>query len=224
MKDSAYWNIFISGQKQILEVIYTKYYDHLLNYGLKLYPDMDFVKDCIQDLFVKLYSSKNIKPTEHVRSYLLKSIRNIIIDKLNKDKLQITDKDALFHLIVDEDELEKKLGANDEELLLLKKLLQAYNQLSENQKQIIYFRYIQELPHKEIAEILDINEQSSMNLASRALTKLRRELQNKNKQAIISSEDLRKSLTLLFMLTNKAIYSVKNQDLHPAWSAESSSL
>lgn len=109
MKDSAYWNIFISGQKQILEVIYTKYYDHLLNYGLKLYPDMDFVKDCIQDLFVKLYSSKNIKPTEHVRSYLLKSIRNIIIDKLNKDKLQITDKDALFHLIVDEDELEKNL-------------------------------------------------------------------------------------------------------------------
>lgn len=63
-----------------------------------------------------------------------------------------------------------------------------------------------------------------MNLASRALTKLRRELQNENKQAIISSEDLRKSLTLLFMLTNKAIYSVKNQDLHPAWSAESSSL
>lgn len=205
MKDSEYWNIFVNGQKQILEVIYTKYYDHLLNYGLKLYPDTDFIKDCIQDLFVKLYSGKNIKSTPCVRSYLLKSIRHIIIDKLTKNKLYISEKDIPFHLIIAEDELEKNFGTNnDEELLLVKTLINCYNQLSDNQRQIIYLKYIQELSHREIAEILDINEQSSMNLASRALAKLRKLLLDKNNQASFSSEKLEKNLILLLLIDQQA--------------------
>ncbi|MGQ7868246.1 RNA polymerase sigma factor [Sunxiuqinia sp. sy24] len=201
MKDSEYWNIFVNGQKQILEVIYTKYYDHLLNYGLKLYPDTDFIKDCIQDLFVKLYSSKNIKPTMHVRSYLLKSIRNILIDKLAKQKLLVSENDISFHMPVDEEDLEKKFGGNDEEVLMLKKLLHSYDQLSDKQKQILYFRYIQELSHKEIAEILDINEQSSMNSSSRALSKLRNLLLDKENQVFLSTDDLKKNLILLCMVS-----------------------
>lgn len=201
MEDLKNWASFINGNKQSLEIIYTKYYDQLLNYGLKLFADPEIVKDCIQDLFVKLYSSKNIKPTMHVRPYLLKSIRNILIDKLAKQKLLVSENDISFHMPVDEDDLEKKFGGNDEELLLLKKLLHSYDQLSDKQKQILYFRYIQELSHKEIAEILDINEQSSMNSSSRALSKLRNLLLDKENQVFLSSDDLKKNLILLCMVS-----------------------
>lgn len=201
MEDLKNWASFINGNKQSLEIIYTKYYDQLLNYGLKLFSDPEIVKDCIQDLFVKLYSSKKIKPTMHVRPYLLKSIRNILIDKLAKQKLLVSENDISFHMPVDEDDLEKKFGSNDEELLLLKKLLHSYDQLSDKQKQILYFRYIQELSHKEIAEILDINEQSSMNSSSRALSKLRNLLLDKENQVFLSGDDLKKNLILLCMVS-----------------------
>lgn len=201
MEDVNKWNSFIGGNKAALEVIYLKYYDHLLNYGLKLFPDPDFVKDCIQDLFVKLYSSKKLKPTQHVRSYLLKSIRNIIIDKLTRQKLLVSENEVSFRLPVEEDELEKNFGSNDEEMLMLKKLLYSFDQLSDKQKQILYFRYIQELSHKEIADILDINEQSSMNLSSRALAKLRKLVTDKKNQAFIGNDDLKKNLILLCMVS-----------------------
>jgi len=200
VEDLKYWNNFISGHKEDLEVIYTKYYDQLLNYGLKLFSDPEFVKDCIHDLFVRLYSSKNIKPTLYVRSYLLKSIRNIMIDKLAKQKMLVSENDISFHIPVEEDDLEKNFGNNDEELLMLKKLLSSFDQLSDKQKQILYFRYIQELSHKEIAEILDINEQSSMNLSSRALSKLRKLLLDKENQTSISDDDLKQSLILLCLM------------------------
>jgi len=102
---------------------------------------------------------------------------------------------------VDEEDLEKKFGGNDEELLMLKKLLHSYDQLSDKQKQILYFRYIQELSHKEIAEILDINEQSSMNSSSRALSKLRNLLLDKENQVFLSGDDLKKNLILLCMVS-----------------------
>jgi len=184
-------------KKQSLENIYIKYYDHILNYGLKLYPNADFVKDCIQDLFVKLYSNKKLQNKAHIRAYLLKSIRNLIIDKLSKNKQLVSEQLISFHMIVDENDLEQKMGNNDEELLLLKKLLYSFDQLSENQKQVVYFRYVQDLSHKEIAEILDMNEQSSMNLLSRAMIKLRKLIQSDFKDRKISEQDINKNLILL---------------------------
>jgi len=100
-------------------------------------------------------------------------------------------------MIVDENDLEQKMGNNDEELLLLKKLLYSFDQLSENQKQVVYFRYVQDLSHKEIAEILDMNEQSSMNLLSRAMIKLRKLIQSDFKDRKISEQDINKNLILL---------------------------
>jgi len=200
MEDLENWDNLIYGHKQNLEIIYIRYYDQLLNYGLKLFPDPEIIKDCIQDLFVKLYSSKNINPALHVRSYLLKSIRNILIDKLAKQKLLVSENDISFHMPVDEDDLERNFGGNDEELMLMKKLLNSFDLLSDKQKQILYFRYIQELSHKEIAEILDINEQSSMNLSSRALSKLRKLFLDKKSHTFIRGEDLGKKLILLCVL------------------------
>ena len=54
-----------------------------------------------------------------------------------------------------------------------KALAKALNSLSNKQREILYLHYIKELSHKEISIIMDINEQSSKNLLSRTLTKLR---------------------------------------------------
>ena len=67
----------------------------------------------------------------------------------------------------------KLFPKNDHDLQLARRLLEAISQLSPNQKTVLYLRYVQELSYKEIADVMDMNIQSSMNLSSRALAKLR---------------------------------------------------
>ena len=154
----------LKGDTKPLEVLYKRHYELLLNFGLKYVSDEEFVKDCIQDLFVKLCSSTRLSPTDYVRSYLLTSLKNLIFDKLSSLK-STEDINALpFDLTIED---------NDEDIQMIKNLQEAYKQLSENQRMAIYLRYIKGLSYREVAAVLEINPQSAMNLVSRTLTSLR---------------------------------------------------
>ena len=140
---------------------------------IKYVSDEEFVKDCIQDLFVKLCSSTRLSPTDYVRSYLLTSLKNLIFDKLSSLK-STEDINALpFDLTIEDTSLEVLFKDNDEDIQMIKNLQEAYKQLSENQRMAIYLRYIKGLSYREVAAVLEINPQSAMNLVSRTLTSLR---------------------------------------------------
>lgn len=172
--DTDLWNLFIQGNKGVLEIIYKRHYDNLLNYGLK-YNNIHktTVEDCIQDLFIKLYSSKNISPTPYVLAYLLKSLKNLLFDKIEADKGKVIIEQISFDLSVDDLTLNKLFEKSDRDLDISKKLVRVFSSLNQSQKRIIYFKYIKDLSHKEISYLLDINEQSAMNLLSRTILKLR---------------------------------------------------
>ncbi|MBB4034168.1 RNA polymerase sigma-70 factor (ECF subfamily) [Dysgonomonas hofstadii] len=177
MDELELWQQIVDGRKDSLEIIYRKYYDLLFNYGLKIYYEEDLIKDCIQDLFVKLYKSDSLKPTLNVRSYLLRAMKNIIHDRLSAKQYNIVSMDDnQFEMSISDHDLEILFEKNDDDLLLSKKLMETYNNLPKNQKMVIYLRFIKGFSYKEIAEVMEINKQSSMNLASRALANIRNKL------------------------------------------------
>ena len=158
----------LKGDTKPLEVLYKRHYELLLNFGLKYVSDEEFVKDCIQDLFVKLCSSTRLSPTDYVRSYLLTSLKNLIFDKLSSLK-STEDINALpFDLTIEDTSLEVLFKDNDEDIQMIKNLQEAYKQ-----RMAIYLRYIKGLSYREVAAVLEINPQSAMNLVSRTLTSLR---------------------------------------------------
>lgn len=174
MDDLALWDLLIKGDQKALEILYQKYYSLLLNYGLKCNPNKELIKDCIQDLFVNLYQNNSIKTTNiTVRSYLLKALRNNLIYKLSSQKEEYSLDDSVFYIPENEDLFEQLFPKNDQDVLLARRLMDAMSQLTPNQKSVLYLRYVKELSYKEIADVMDMNVQSSMNLANRALTKLR---------------------------------------------------
>lgn len=173
LDDETLWKLLLKGNIKVLEVLYRRHYDLLLNYGFKFCQDKELVKDCIQDLFVKLHQSSSLSDTSHVKTYLLRGVKNLLIDKLSSMKITEDIEDVKFYLTIDDSTLTFLFNKNDEDLRLSKQLLDAYQQLPENQKLAIYLRYVRGLSYKEIAEILNIAPQSTMNLVSRALTKLR---------------------------------------------------
>ena len=89
--DEILWSLYLKGDKEALEQIYRRYYPLLLNYGCRLSANQDLVQDCIQNLFIKLMSkSRNLSDTPSVKGYLLKAFRNNLLDSLEKEEKQST--------------------------------------------------------------------------------------------------------------------------------------
>lgn len=174
--DCEVWKALCKGDLQALEVLYRRYYALLLNYGMKCCSDDELVRDCIQELFVKLTKSKHISYTESPRSYLLKGLRNMINDKSTSISYQaecFSFNDEIFSEALSEDFADDIFGRSDDDIRMRKALIKALSQLTPQQKHILYLRYIKELSHKEVADVMNMNIQSSMNLLSRSISKLR---------------------------------------------------
>lgn len=173
MNDIELWKLVLKGDSSALSMLYCRYYELMLNFGLRYTPDVDLVKDCIQDVFVKICSSRRLSDLTYVRSYLLASMRNILIDRLSALHIEENIDDYAFCLDIDDTALGRIFMHDDEKLRLSRRLLSAYGMLPKKQREVLYLRYVKGLSHKEVAAVLEINPQSSMNQIHRALDRLR---------------------------------------------------
>lgn len=159
-----------------LSLLYRTNYNLLFNWGMKFVADEEFVKDCIQDVFVKICSSRQLSQTSYVRSYLLSSLRNMIFDKISSMRDTVSITDHLFEIDENDSAIESMFQVDDDHRSLHRKLIKSYNSLTYNQRVSIYLRYVRGLSYKEISAVMDMNPQSAMNLVSRALKSLRVEM------------------------------------------------
>lgn len=173
MDDKSLWSHVLHGDMKALAVLYERHYELLLNFGLKYCNSEEFVKDCIQDVFVKICTSKRLSHTDYVRSYFLTSLKNMIYDKLASSPTVDQLDEHFFELRIEDAGLQFLFKDNDEALRISRQFVKAYRSLRGNRRVAIYLRYVKGLSYKEIAEVLHINQQSSMNLVSRALASLR---------------------------------------------------
>lgn len=62
--------------------LYDKTIDNLFAFGTKFTSDREMIKDCIQDVFVKLYTKRGeLESVINIESYLYVSLRNRINDE-----------------------------------------------------------------------------------------------------------------------------------------------
>ena len=76
---------FQAGNMAAFSQLYDLHINILFNYGLKLTIDKELLKDCIHDIFVKLYTKKDELGTiDNLKSYLVISLKNKLCDELRK--------------------------------------------------------------------------------------------------------------------------------------------
>ena len=76
---------FQAGNMAAFSQLYDLHINILFNYGLKLTIDKELLKDCIHDIFVKLYTKKDELGTiDNLKSYLFISLKNKLCDELRK--------------------------------------------------------------------------------------------------------------------------------------------
>lgn len=179
MSDELLWESCLTGDKAAFKELYCRFYSLLCNYGFKLVVDKDLVKDCIQDVFIKLIQNhQSLSPTPNVKGYLIKALRNKLFDTMEKEKE--TDDISLYEESFQTDDLLSQLTFEETESdQRSRQLMHAFAELPARQQEIIYHYYMNGLNHEAIAEVMGINYQSSKNLLFRSLSKLK-ELYLKN--------------------------------------------
>lgn len=172
LTDPELWKLMQDGDKQALEVIYRKHYGILLNYGKRIYPNKEIVEDYIHDLFLNLYT-KQIKVTvTEVSFYLVRALHNKLINHVQRQKENVEIDDIQFTFSLDEEiEIFRK---SDEDILFYRRLSEAYKQLSDRQKHILYLRFVMKLNYNQIADMLNMGQASAINLVSRTIAKMRK--------------------------------------------------
>ncbi|RGN50952.1 MULTISPECIES: RNA polymerase sigma factor [unclassified Bacteroides] len=164
---------FQSGDVNAFSRLYDLNINILFNYGCKLTTDRELLKDCIHDVFVKIYTKQaELNHIENFKSYLFISLKNRLCDEIRK-RVYVSDAEVEELNPVSHDDVENNYLNQEREQVnncLVKRLL---NQLSPRQREALTLYYIEERKYEDICEIMNMNYQSVRNLMHRGLSKLK---------------------------------------------------
>ena len=175
VSDNELWAGIKQGDKKSLSLLFGLYSSRLSNYGLKIVPCNDFIKDCIQELFLTIWEQRHsISQVHSVKAYLYVSMRRMVFHNLRKNKnnknrnLQYAE--AFFEHTSD---IESWIVTEEKRNEEKNQLNKAKKTLSTRQREILILKYDHGLSNSEIAVLLNIKRQSVYNHVSEAIKELR---------------------------------------------------
>ena len=155
-------------------LLYDKNIDNLFAFGTRFTTDRELIKDCIHDVFVKLFSKcEMLECVENVESYLYISLRNRINDEFRRN-VRLCDNeinDASMRPVADAQEFHKEYI--ERQTALTANMEKFFDKLSPRQRQIINLYYMEHQKYEDICKIMGINYQSVRNLMHRSISRLR---------------------------------------------------
>ena len=175
--DASLWNEFLAGSKQAFERIFLAHYDDLFRYGVRLTGDEETVKDCIQNLFQRLWQRrKELGAVEEIRPYLFIALRHHITDELRAQQRRAALQSGYSG--------EVELQHSPEDFLIAQQLtseqqaqlLAALKQLSTRHREALYLKFFDGFSYDRISEMMNLNQQSVRNLVHQAIKRLRQVL------------------------------------------------
>jgi RNA polymerase sigma factor (sigma-70 family) len=154
--------------------LYDTYIDSLFNFGCKFTSDREMLKDCIQDVFVKLYTKRDeLSEIDNIKSYLLISLKNRIYDEFRRNVFlaDTAVEDITVQPAVDN--VEDGYLAKEHMQIENRMIKSLFSQLSPRQREALTLYYIEERKYEDICMIMGMNYQSVRNLMHRSLLRLR---------------------------------------------------
>jgi RNA polymerase sigma factor (sigma-70 family) len=165
------------GDKRSFLVIYETNYQALFCYGFSLSVDRELTKDCIQELFVEIWSTRSSlnKEVINVRSYLFTWLRR----KISRELSRLVEERSLdFN---EATEQSASVQASYEELLIAfqqsdekkEQLRSALAKLTRKQLEIIRLKFFENLSYRAIAERKSITPRTVYNTIYESIRQLR---------------------------------------------------
>ena len=84
-KDILLWREMKDGSRVAFQELFDTHSDRLFDYGLTITPERELVKDCVQDLFVTIWTNReNISVARCVKYYMFFFVASIDTKKSGK--------------------------------------------------------------------------------------------------------------------------------------------
>jgi RNA polymerase sigma factor (sigma-70 family) len=174
ISDSVLWSQLIAGDEESFSILFERYYGVLINYAKTIVYADDTIKDSVQDVFVDIWKySEKLNHSINVKAYLFSCVRNRIARIHQRDHIFSNLKDITSFDFMFDFSIEDRLIADETTAKRVKQLNQCINNLPARQKEALYLRYHQGLTVEQVAEVLNMNYQSTKNLLHRAISRLR---------------------------------------------------
>ena len=162
-----------NGSKEAFSTFFYMYKDKLYGFFLSLNHSPAKAEDMVQEVFLKIWQTHDkLDPEGNLNAYIFKIAQNHAVDQLRKrinEILYFTDNytggegdnripDPIDQL------MNKELGLA---------LTEAINHLPPQQQKIFIYHHIEDLPHEEIARILNLSISTVQNHMRKAFSNIR---------------------------------------------------
>lgn len=149
---------------------YLPLYEPLYRVAYYILEDAQDAEDAVQDLFVKVWNSRESFTTANPKAYCMTMMKNLCIDRIRKG-----------HNVHLEPLSDRLSGSEDivranESREILNRVLKTMDSLSESQRKVLEMRVFEDLSYEEMSKLTGMNKLSLRVLLSQARRKLRDEL------------------------------------------------
>lgn len=175
-EDTAIWQAFKSADESAFVHIYNTYYPVITSYAYQISKDKDLIRDCLQDFFIDIRLRRNkLGNVKSIKLYLLVSFRRRLLKYLEAERkvldknLEIARDEFRIQISCEDMMIENQLDQEQKA-----KLEKAFAQLSNKEREALYYFYYENMSYSEITELFKYSQvKTTRNLIYQALDKLR---------------------------------------------------
>ena len=177
---------FQQGSKEAFAAVYNLHYSRLYAFIKKLVDDKEEARDITAETFVKLWKlHANFNTQDNIKAFLYITARNACMDFLRYRQRQTANKQEFNYVLLQQEE-NVAAASNDEiKTLVLKQIHSEIENLPTQCRRIFKMAWLEGKKNAEIAEQLELTEQTIRNQKARAVKILRLALANYNMELFV---------------------------------------
>ncbi len=172
------WVRMLAGDEDALATLFRLHYSMLFNYGMKIVPSRDLVKDSIQDVFVYIWEKRRtIAKVSSVQAYLLACLRRRLVAAMENER-------KTRHATRELNGTAERIAFSAEDLIIesreqaarAERLQDALRKIPSRMYEALYLKKFQGLSYAEISEIMKVTPSVAKNYVFEAVKRLRQML------------------------------------------------
>ena len=177
--------LYSKGVNKAFDELLSRYQSKLFNYIYFVVRNQELAEDIFQETFVKaIVTIQQGRYTADGKfgAWLTRIAHNLVIDSFHQERNENTvsndesEVDLLNNVDLCDDNIEMQM-VNDQTLADVRRLVDA---LPDNQREVVYMRFYQDLSFKEIAEITGVSINTALGRMRYAILNMRRIAQEKD--------------------------------------------
>ena len=169
--DAELFALVKAGDDRAFAEIYDRYWELLFRHARRMVKDDNLAQDIVQDVFISLWDKIGQMDLRlSVSSYLYASVRNKILNLIERDKVRNNYLESMTAFISHGENI---TDHRVRERMLKEKIEQEVSLLPAKMKQVFEMSRKDNMSHKEIAETLSISDKTVKKQMSNAIKILR---------------------------------------------------